>query len=309
MFIVDSHCDSIQRVDEQHFNLVNKYNYSQKYPQLQFVAMMTGWPGDKDNDSWKRACRYTGLYCMSIASESDRVLPVRSYADIERAFSQGKHGALLSIESATGLKNSPELLERFYNVGVRVIGLTWLSNDLAKSNRVFDDGEEDTGLSEIGREFVKRGNELGIIWDVSHASDKTFWDLCEISAKPVIATHSNFRSPCSHSRNLTDDMARQIIKDGGMIGLNLACGFIHEEREKQTVEYLFKHLDHCLELGGENNIGFGCDIDGIGRYPEPLTREYSIHDQLIDYMQKHYSESTVEKVAGQNYLDYLKKWL
>ena len=104
-------------------------------------------------------------------------------------------------------------------------------------------------------------------------------------------------------------IAKQMIADGGMIGLNLACGFIHEEREKQTVEYLFKHLDHCLELGGENNIGFGCDIDGIGRYPEPLTLEYSIHDQLIDYMQKHYSERIVEKVAGQNYLDYLKKWL
>jgi membrane dipeptidase len=125
----------------------------------------------------------------------------------------------------------------------------------------------------------------------------------------VIATHSNFRTLCPHSRNLTDDMARRIIADGGMIGLNLATGFIHEEQEKRTVEYLFRHLDHCLTLGGENNIGFGCDIDGIERYPAPLTLENSIHDQLIDYMQKHYPERIVEKVAGENYLTFLKKWL
>ena len=309
MFIVDSHCDSIQRVEQKLFHIVNPYNYSRKHPQLQFVAMMTGWPGDKDNDSWKRACRYTGLFALSMASESDRVIQVKTYADIERAFSEGKHGALLSIESATGLKNSTDLLERFYNVGVRVIGLTWLSNDLAKSNRVFDDGEEDTGISEIGREFVEKGNELGVIWDVSHVSDKTFWDLAEISRKPLIATHSNFRALCSHSRNLTDDMAKHIIASGGMIGLNLAKGFIHDESDKRTVEYLFKHLDHCLELGGENNIGFGCDIDGIESYPEPLTLEDSIHDQLIEFIQRHYSESIVNKVAGENYLAYLKKYL
>ena len=149
MFIVDSHCDSIQKVDARRFGLVNPYNYSHKHGQLQFVAMMTGWPGDKEHDAWKRACRYTGLYCMSIASESDKVLPVKCYADIERVISEGKHGALLSIESATGLENSPELLERFYHVGVRVVGLTWLSNDLAKSNRVFEDGEEDDEAVEI----------------------------------------------------------------------------------------------------------------------------------------------------------------
>lgn len=309
MFIVDSHCDSIQKVDTLHFDLVNPYNYSQNHPQLQFVAMMTGWPEDSEKDSWRRACRYTGLYCMSIASESDKVLPVCCYADIERAFSMGKHGALLSIESATGLKNSPALLERFYHVGVRVVGLTWLSNGLAKSNRVFEDGEEDTGISEIGRAFVEKGNELGVIWDVSHASNQTFWDLCELAQKPVIATHSNFRALCPHSRNLTDDMAKRIIADGGMIGLNLATGFIHEDQEKRTVEYLFRHLDHCLTLGGEDNIGFGCDIDGIQQYPAPLTLEHSIHDQLIEYMQKHYAERIVQKVAGENYLAYLKKWL
>lgn len=308
MFIVDSHCDSVTTTHAAEKGIINVYNFSQRRKQLQFVAMFSGSPGESEEDCFGKLCRYTGIFDISMACESDKIIPVRTYADIERAAAEGKHAALLTVESATGMKKSPELLSRFYRAGVRVVGLTWLSNGLAKSNRVFDDGEEDTGLSKAGRAFVKAGNDLGMIWDVSHASDKTFWDLAELSEKPVIATHSNFRSLCSHSRNLTDDMALHIISSGGMIGLNLAPAFI-SDGEDRTVGHLFRHLDHCLELGGENNIGFGCDIDGIGSYPSPLTLERSIHDQLIDFMQKYYTERIVDKVAGENYLGYLKKYL
>ncbi len=309
MFIADSHCDSIIRVDQCKYGIVNPYNFSTQHGQLQFVAMFTHRPGDTPDDAWRHLCRYTGQFFLSMAGESDKIVQVKAYADIERAFAEGKHAALLTLESATALKGSTELLEKFYCVGVRVIGLTWLSNDLAKSNRVFDDGEEDTGLSELGKHFIEYGNRLGMIWDVSHASDKTFWDLAELSAKPIIASHSNFRSLCPHSRNLTDGMAKHIISSGGIIGLNLCPPFIHTDEEKRTVDSLFLHIDHFLELGGENTLGFGCDIDGIGSLPSPLTFERSIHDQLIELMQKHYPERTVEKIAGENYLAYLKKWL
>ena len=309
MFIADSHCDSIIKVDQCKYGIVNPYNFSTHHSQLQFVAMFTGRPGDTPDDAWKDLCRYTGQFLLEMASESDRIVQIKTYADIERALAERKHAALLTLESATALKGSTELLEKFYSVGVRVIGLTWLSNDLAKSNRVFDDRDEDTGLSTLGRSLVEHGNRLGIIWDVSHASDKTFWDLAELSEKPIIASHSNFRSVCPHSRNLTDAMARQIITSGGIIGLNLCTPFIHPDAEKQTVDSLFLHIDHCLELGGENTLGFGCDIDGIGSLPSPLTFDRSIHDQLIELMQKHYAERTVERIAGENYLAYLKKWL
>ena len=151
MFIVDSHCDSIQKVDHCQFGIVNPHNYSTKYQQIQFVAMMTGWPGDTVKDAWRRACRYTGLFCMAMESEKDKVIQIKSYADIERAFAEGKHGALLTIESATGIQSSPKLLRDFYNVGVRVVGLTWLTNDMGKSNRVVETDEEDTGLTDAGK--------------------------------------------------------------------------------------------------------------------------------------------------------------
>lgn len=308
MYVVDAHCDSIQNLDDGTFGIVNPYNFTSKFNQLQFVALFCGRPGEDAEQSYSRAVRYIDCFYISMQKESDKVIPAKSYADIERAFSLGKHAAILSIEGATGLKGDKNILREFYSAGVRVMGLAWLSNDLAKSNRL-EEGEEDTGLTDIGREIVSEGNRLGMIFDVSHLSDKSFWDLAEISKKPIVATHSNFRSICHNSRNLTDAMTVEIIKQKGMIGINLCPRFIHIEPEKQTVDYLFAHIDHCLSLGGEDSLGFGFDIDGTsGKYPSPLDETSSIHDRVIDAMLSHnYSESLVGKIAGGNYLEYLKK--
>ncbi len=310
MRIVDFHCDSIARVADGTYGMVNPYNFSQKHPQLQFAALFTAWEGVSPEEAYRRAVEYMGHFSAAMEKERETVSWVRSYADIEKAFSEGKHAALLTLESGTALMGNPSILRDFYAAGVRVMGLTWLTNDLAKSNRLAE-GEEDTGLTEVGREIVREGNRLGMIFDVSHASDRTFWDLAELSEKPIMATHSNFRRLCGNSRNLTDEMAREIIRRDGMIGLNLCRKFIHEEREEATAETLFRHFDHMLELGGENHVGFGCDIDGIGGdYPPPLTEERSIHDQLIEMLLAHgYSETLIRKLAGENALSFLRKYL
>ncbi|MBO7302610.1 MAG: membrane dipeptidase [Clostridia bacterium] len=307
MYVVDSHCDSIQQVDVRNHPLVNPYNMSQKYNQLQMVAMFCCWPHETPAECYKRASRYMGLFSICMDNESDKIVKVKTYADIEKAFAEGKHAALLAIEGGSGIMGDPKIFREFYNFGVRVFGLAWLHNDLAKSNKL-EEGEVDTGLTDKGREIVALGNELGTIFDVSHLSDKAFWDVIELAKKPVIATHSNFRDVCNHSRNLTKDMAKALIDKGGVIGLNFYPKIISENVEDHTMEGLFKHLDYCLENFGEDNIGFGGDIDGTtGRFPRDFDLSYSIHDQLIEYLQKHYDERIVEKVAGKNYLEFLKK--
>lgn len=310
MYIVDSHCDSIAEVDKRRYGLVNPYNFSKKYSQLQFVAMFCASPGTSPEEAYQKAVRYVGCFLMALERERDKVVQVKSFSDIERAFASGRHAALLTVEGGIGLHDDLQLFRDFYNIGVRVFGLAWLSNDLAKSNRIAE-GEVDTGLTEKGRRLVEEGNRLGMIFDVSHLSDKSFWDLAEISKKPIIASHSNFRALCNHSRNLTDDMAREICRRDGMIGLNLCTSFIHEDKAKRTVESYFAHLEHFLSLFGEDNIGFGGDVDGIdGIYPAPLTEKDSIHDKLVEFMLKHnYSEDLIEKVAYRNYLEYLRKYL
>ncbi len=232
------------------------------------------------------------------------------YNDIEAAFNEGKHAVMLTMEGGSGINGDIKNLEYFFNRGVRVFGLAWLTNELATSNRL-DQFGNDTGLTPLGIEAVKECNRLGMILDVSHLSDRSFYQVLELSKKPIMATHSNFRSLCSHSRNLTDEMAKEIIKQDGMIGLNLYTEFIDDIPNMRTAENLFRHLDHCLELGGENNIGFGCDIDGCdGIYPAPLSESCSMHDCLLEIMQKrNYSSTLIKKIAGENHLNFLKKYL
>ena len=310
MYIVDSHCDSIQLVDRGKFPLVNPHNFSSKYKQLQFVAMFCMSRDGDLEEAYKRAVRYIGHFNIAMQKEADKVVQVRTYDDIERAFAENKHAALLAVEGGSAIKGSKEALRDFYLAGVRVFGLAWLSNELAKSNRI-SAGEEDTGLTELGREIVATGNELGMIFDVSHLSDKSFWDLADITKKPLIASHSNFRNLCPHSRNLTDEMARYIVEHDGMIGLNMYPEFVDADKNNQTVDRFFDHLDYCIDKFGSDNIGFGGDVDGTdGEYPSPINEESSIHDQFMDVMYRRgYSSDIIEKFTYKNYLNFLKKHL
>ncbi len=308
MYIIDSHCDTLMKVDKGG-TLVNPYNLSLKFNQLQFYAMFCTYKNDSLEDSYRRALRFIEHFTREVSKKEYNIAPVKTYRDIVNAFENNKNAALLTVEGGSCIDNSVEVFEEFYNAGVRVFGLAWHSNDLAKCNDL-NGSEDDTGLGKLGRSVVEKGNELGMIFDVSHLSDKSFWDLAEISKKPIVATHSNFRAICDHSRNLTDEMAREIFRQDGIIGLNLAKSFIHSDKDKQTAENLFRHLDHCLELGGEDHIGFGCDIDGIGSYPDPLDESSSMHDRLLEIMAgRGYSNDLIEKVAYKNYLSFLKKYL
>lgn len=310
MIVVDSHCDSIQLVDRGKAPLVNPHNFSTRYKQLQFVAMFCAADPENPNAAYHKTVRYIGQYLIALEKEKDCIVGVSSYADIERAFAENKHASLLAIEGGSGIKGSTQILSDFYAIGVRVFGLAWLTNELAKSNRLAPD-EEDTGLTELGREVVAKGNELGLLFDVSHLSDQSFYDVLSLSKKPILATHSNFRTLCAHSRNLTDDMARRLVESDGMIGLNLYPPFIDSVAECATVDRYFDHLDYCIDRFGSDNIGFGGDIDGTsGEYPVSVTEDSSIHDQLIDVMYcRGYSTEIIEKFCYRNYLNFLKKYL
>ena len=170
MYIVDSHCDSIQKVDSRRYGIVNPYNYSQKFPQLQFVANFCGWPGEDAERSYRRAMRYIGLFKIRMAAEADKVEQVYTYEDIERVFAAGKHAALMSVEGATGIMGSREIFREFYAAGVRVFGMTWQSNDLCASTKL-PEGVGDYGLTDTGREIIDEGNKLGMIFDVSHMGE------------------------------------------------------------------------------------------------------------------------------------------
>ncbi len=229
---------------------------------------------------------------------------IRTAEDLERCVNEGKTGALLSLEGVDGLQGRLSLLRIVHELGVRAAGLTWNHANWAADGALEPRG---SGLTGKGRAFVEECNKLDIIVDVSHLSERAFWDTTEVSARPVIASHSNCRSLCDHTRNLTDEQIHALIDSGGMIGVTYVPWFV-ANTETVTISQLISHIEHICALGGSSQLMLGSDFDGIDRYIADLQQPLDVsklHDELL----KHYSPAVVEGIMSKNALDFLRRQL
>ncbi|SHK24310.1 dipeptidase [Hespellia stercorisuis] len=150
-----------------------------------------------------------------------------------------------------------DLINEFYDFGVRHAGLTWNEENLLATGVR---GTPGRGLTEAGRKAVRRIQDLGMLLDVSHLNDESFWGVMDAAGGPVVASHSNCRALCNHPRNLTDEQLKALAETGGVVGLNSFNEFVHREERSQTVENLVRHVVHMAELIGVDHIGFGFDF-------------------------------------------------
>jgi membrane dipeptidase len=167
------------------------------------------------------------------------------------------------------------------------------------------DNRTNGGLSRLGVDVVEELNKLGIIVDVSHLSDAGFWDVLEISKDPIVASHSNSRAVCDHSRNLSDDMIKALAERGGVMGMNFAPDFVH--KTKPSVETLVDHIDHIVDLVGPEHVGLGSDFDGIPRTPaglEDASKMPAITEELV---KREYSEDYIRLILGGNHLRLIER--
>jgi membrane dipeptidase len=176
-------------------------------------------------------------------------------ADVERITAAGRIAALLAFEGAEPLGQDLAALRLFYRLGLRMLSFAWMRRT------AFGDGawENDSrgGLTRLGRQAVREMNRLGIIADVSHASQTT-WDVLESSTQPVIASHSNVRAIRDHPRNLTDEMIEAITASGGLVGVVAVAGYIAQS--EATIARWADHIDHIVTLVGIDHVGVGCDF-------------------------------------------------
>ena len=298
MLVLDMHCDSLQRVNAN-YGLVSEYNVPKNNSFLQFFAICTPRIGRSPEARRRSVMHYLDVY----AYECERLglLKVEDARGLYYATDNIMPAAMFTIEGGGGLFADSEELFTLYRAGLRVMGLAWDTNELATS--AFD--ENDEGLTDAGVAMAIRCAELGITLDVSHLSDKSFYQLSEIYPLPLIATHSNYREICNNPRNLTLDMAKKIISRGGVIGLNLYPSFLSESKNA-SLDDVIRHIDFHLEHFGDNGLSFGFDIDGTnGKYPIGIDESSSIHDRVIDELIKRYPEDTVCRIAGENAKDFL----
>ncbi len=219
--------------------------------------------------------------------------------DIRDLKAEHKKAILLGIENGYALGKNIENVKMFKDMGVSYITLCHNDdNDICDSAK---GNNEWGGLSPFGRDVVREMNNQGVMIDVSHAAESTFYDVLQCSSKPVIASHSAARALCNHPRNLTDDQIIALAERGGVIQLCLYKGFINEDAEKASLTDAIRHLEHIIRLVGIDYVGIGSDFDGDGELIG-CRAENELINITVRLLESGYSENDIEKIWGGNLL-------
>ena len=212
----------------------------------------------------------------------------------------GKPHFMLSLEGCEVFQDGLDKVAFWRERGVRMGAPVWNNENAlatpAKKNA-------DDGLTDYGVKVINEMQRQGIAVDVSHLNERGFYDLFAKGIRPPMASHSCCRSLCDHFRNLTDDQIRMMIQYGGFIGVNFYPAFLSEDKVADTTT-LAQHIDHICQLGGAEIVGFGSDFDGIERYPEDLRHPGQMENLLNALRRYGYEDEALEKIAGQNLIDY-----
>jgi membrane dipeptidase len=233
--------------------------------------------------------------------------------DIERAHKEGKIAALIGIEGGHAIEDSPRLLRDFYLLGVRYMTLTHTNtNGWADSSGDMDkaDVQHHNGLTPQGKEIVREMNRLGMIVDISHVADKTFWDALETSQAPIFASHSSCRALSNVPRNMTDDMIVALAKKGGVVQINFNCDFVAKGTgvggKRATLDQVVDHIDHVVKLAGIDAVGIGSDFDGVECTPEGLDDVSKFPNLTRALLARGYTERDILKIYGGNTLRLMR---
>ena len=266
MLIFDAHCDSLSCEASYNSPLAVRFPLRQwdfaaikDYNWLQVMAVFI----DKANRDQITFADFLNLHkrLEQELAQNPQVQWLKSAADIDNF--QQNQAIILGLEGAEALEGDLENINRLYHLGARVLGLAW-NNDNAFAGGCFG---LKGGLTDLGKKAVKMVNNLPLILDGAHLSDKSLADLLYLTQKPIIVSHANSRHLCPHPRNLTDDSLREIAKNGGVVGVTYVKDFLKENKNEANIVSVAEHIMHMVEIMGIEHVGLGSDFDGID---EPL---------------------------------------
>ena len=284
---IDMHCDTLSEIwrgNAQSLECnglcVDLERLKKAGAKTQFFACFVNAAGS-GSDVWERAWKNVlGMTELARSSEGEQLHFIREAGEVEggnpinpvcppvpeQEFSGIK--GILTVEEGGVLNGKMERLDELYRRGIRLITLTWNYENCIGSPNSLDPQVMERGLKPFGIQVVERMNELGMIIDVSHLSDGGFWDCIRCSRTPIVASHSNARSLCSHPRNLTDEMLRALGNKGGVAGVNFYSAFLREkdgtgESVRAGLEDIVRHMRRMMDQAGEDAVALGTDFDGF----------------------------------------------
>lgn len=316
MKIIDTHCDALlklqlakrgQYYDIKPLNFKDSEQIDTNYLRLkkgnvmvQFFAIFIE-PEVPFDEKWQHALEQIDLFYTDVLGVNSSMKHIKKWQDLEH-LNDGETGAVLTLEGADAFGNDLVKLRHLYRLGVLSIGMTWNNANLCADGAGEPRGG---GLTLLGKEVVLLNNAHKVFTDVSHSTEKGFWDMIELANFPI-ASHSNARAICDHPRNLYDDQAKAMFAKDGLIHLVFNPPFIKEGKASTSITDLIKHIDHLCSLGGTEHIGFGSDFDGISDYVNDLENA-AMYQNLINELLKYYSDEEVKGFAYQNFLNHRPK--
>jgi len=293
----------------------------------------------------RRALDVIGVVKEQIRRHPESLEAASTAADIRRIVRSGKIAALMGIEGGHAIEDSLPALRMFYKLGVRYMTLTHTNtNDWADSEGDINNTSvaHHNGLTDLGRDVIREMNRIGMMVDISHVADKTFYDVIATTRVPVIASHSSARAIANHPRNMSDDMLRAVAKNGGVVMVNFYDGFldprkaelalrsrtledelrakypndpkrVQDEIEawrkandpgKTPLSVLMDHIDHIVKVAGIDHIGIGSDFDGVPftGLPEGMEDISKLPTLTYELMKRGYSDADIKKFLGENLL-------
>jgi len=282
----------------------------------------------------ERADALIDCFYEQVQKYPDRLAFCETAADVRRVVKEGRVAGLMGIEGGSAINNDIRHIQRFRKRGVRYMTLTWRGNlqwagssqDVGNSpwdrqaqrrggadaTPEPEDNLSSGGLTDFGREIVGEMNRVGMIVDLSHVSDQTFYDAIAATRRPVILSHSNASARAPHPRNISDDMLRALAKNGGVIGLNLWTDLLDpagQEAEKKTsvtLEMTADMVDHMVKVAGIDSVGIGTDFEGMSSLPVGLENASRMQDLFTELRKRGYLQNDLRKFAGENFLRVLE---
>ena len=276
-------------------------------PQKGWSRSGSGWTVETDNLAPTPKAYADGIFDrleQIAAANSDYLALARTPADLRANKLAGRKSIMLGIENGLALEDNLDNLNHFKNRGVVYITLCHNGDnaicDSAKGNATWG------GVSPFGADVIGRMNELGIMVDLSHAHERSFYDALGISRRPIVCSHSSARALCDHPRNLTDDQMRALARKGGVCQITLYPGFLSAQPSEADILTAMAHLDHAIEVMGIDHVGLGTDFDGDGGVPG-LADASELTNFTRQLLARRYGEADIQKIWGGNFLRVMEK--
>lgn len=310
--LVDGHCDTLSKALDEKSDLENKeycFNLVDANKKTPCIQMMAAYISPKFVDNgiggFNRAINILEQFKKD--KDKSEIINILNKEDLNKTVDEKKIGIILTIENGSAISGNIENIEKLYEKGIRVMSVTWNEDNRLGCGALT---KNDEGLTKLGEEYIRKLEEKNILIDVSHSSEKTFWDITKCTNRTIVATHSCVNSICNHPRNLKDEQIIEIANREGIIGICFASHFLNESGKSNVVD-IINHIKYIKDLVGIDYIGLGSDFDGVDfdNMPSDIRGIKDINKLEEEMKMEGFTEEEINKVMGENWLRVLRNIL